>query len=58
MNPVIVANLWIGAEHLDEEIAVLNGYEVFPPVEKNGAGVIICDCSARTVEYSQPGENA
>ena len=41
MNPVIVANLWIGAGHLDGEIAVLNGYEVFRSVENNGAGVII-----------------
>ncbi len=37
MNPVIVENLWIGAEHLDEEIAVLKGYEVSRSVEKNGA---------------------
>ena len=41
MNPVIVANLWIGAEHLDEDIAVLNGCEVFRSVDKIDAGVII-----------------
>ena len=37
------------------EIAILRGYEVFRQVKKNSGGIVVCDRSARTVEYKQLG---
>lgn len=38
------------------EIAILRGYEVFRQVKRNLGGTIICDRTARTVEYRPLGE--
>jgi hypothetical protein len=37
------------------EIAILNGYEVFRQVKENSGGVVICDRSARKVQYRPLG---
>jgi len=37
------------------EIAILRGYEVFRQVKKNSGGIVVCDRSARTVEYKPLG---
>jgi hypothetical protein len=34
------------------EIAILKGYEVFRQVKSNSGGIIVCDRSARAVEYA------
>ncbi len=33
------------------EVAILKGYDVFRQVKRNAGGVVICDRSARTIEY-------
>jgi len=40
------------------EIAILKGYEVFRQVKENNGGIVVCDRSARTVEYKPLEENA
>lgn len=37
------------------EIALLRGYEVFRQVKNNSGGIVVCDRSARTVEYKPLG---
>lgn len=37
------------------EIAILKGYEVFRQVKQNSGGIVVCDRSARTVEYKPLG---
>jgi len=37
------------------EIAILKGYEVFRQVKKNSGGIVVCDRSARTVQYKTLG---
>jgi hypothetical protein len=39
------------------EIAILRGYEVFRQVKSNLGGTIVCDRTARTVQYRPLGEN-
>jgi hypothetical protein len=39
------------------EIAILRGYEVFRQVKSNLGGTIVCDRTARTVEYRPLGES-
>jgi hypothetical protein len=38
------------------EIAILKGYEVFRQIKKHSGGVVVCDRSARIVEYKPLGE--
>jgi NTP pyrophosphatase (non-canonical NTP hydrolase) len=41
------------------EIAILKGYEVFRQIKENNGGVVICDRSTRTIEYTPlPGRNS
>ncbi|HTR35017.1 MAG TPA: nucleoside triphosphate pyrophosphohydrolase family protein [Bryobacteraceae bacterium] len=37
------------------EIAILRGYDVFRQIKKNSGGIVVCDRSARTVEYEPLG---
>ena len=37
------------------EIAILKGYEVFRQIKKNSGGIVVCDRSARTVQYKPLG---
>lgn len=37
------------------EIAILRGYEVFRLIRKNSGGIVVCDRSARKVEYKALG---